>query len=199
MLIGNRSGGGTRQVKVLDDLSVGTKLCVGSTCITEAVLQRILGSNFNIVLNRPLFDNPTGLTFTTTSPMPLATNTNIIGSFTFYGLFNNNYALPPPTAGATRKYRLYAVYTDNVTSTNSITVTLNSGSSITNFNLANTWGGLNTQRDYFTAAQSISDTTTSWSISVNVVPNSSYASGIAPVATAVLYYLELQALDVFSL
>jgi hypothetical protein len=79
------------------------------------------------------------------SPLVFGGNFTAVRS-NIYGPFS--YGLPAVQTGATRRYRLYAIYSDNMTNSgdNQVRITLDGGIAI-DFILGRTWGDLNIQRD----------------------------------------------------
>lgn len=109
---------------------------------------------------------------------------------THYGLLDA-YAIPAVQSGATRKSRLYAVWSDNITdTTKSVVVWLDSNNGAgydVSTNLGYTWGGLGDRRDGYSAF--FNSPSGGGHYIVKIIINAGYSGR--------LYYLELQTFDVF--
>lgn len=104
-----------------------------------------------------------------------------------YGPFS--YGMPAVQAGATRRYRLYAVYSDNMTTAgeNIVRFTFDGGAAV-EFSLFRTWGDPNIMRDGYSNWIDGPVSTNHGSVWIRTT-----ASG----TTGRLWYLELQAFDNF--
>ena len=111
-----------------------------------------------------------------------------------YGAFA--YAVPAVGTGATRYYRIYAVYNDNATTgTFSLVYNFNTGGSVT-FTLPSTFGGADSsyERDYLTATVADPANTNHgyWTL---VGTPSALGVGASNPFNIYFNYIELQAID----
>ena len=132
------------------------KICINDSCLTEDDIKRyknIMPKGYiNIVNRRPLFGIGTKIVaqpFTGTTPKKL------FEAIT-YGPFG--YNVPPVAPGATRKFRMYGVYTDGITGPQDtgpiVRVSIFNDSSqeqgkFVDFKFPLTWGGMEEMRDAF--------------------------------------------------
>lgn len=103
-----------------------------------------------------------------------------------YGPFG--YAIPTLQSGATRKYRLYAIYADYMTNdgVNEVLFDMNNEQDVL-FTLPRTWGGPPSNRDAFS----------DWTSSAPDGHGSIKIRTTIPGKSGTLYYLELQTWDFF--
>jgi hypothetical protein len=107
-----------------------------------------------------------------------------------YGPFG--YGVPSVQSNAERKYRLYAIYTDNMTTQGEIEVQFNleNPALYPNFKLGRTWGGnAGSSRDAFSDWKSASE--------VNTSHGRAHIRATVP-SQGTLYYLELQTWDFYK-
>ncbi len=122
-----------------------------------------------------------------------------------------SYAVPAPQPGATRKYRLYAVYNDDITNGSGIEVmfaSLTNPSSLSTrarFFFGGTWG-METSRDGYSSMVTASDVTTNHYVAYTKASDDSFkgyntttnALGTDPNVSWRFDYIELQTLDVWQ-
>jgi len=107
-----------------------------------------------------------------------------------YGPFG--YAIPAVQPGATRQYRLYAIYTDNISTNDRTEIRfsmVNAGEPDVVFTLGRTWGSLLIDRN----RDGFSSTTTEAPAGHGFIEIKTTAAGTG----GILFYLELQSLDIF--
>lgn len=172
------------------------KLCINSTCVTEDFLKRILKTMppgyTNIVNRRPLFGIGNRQA---TNPFTGKTPIKLFNSIT-YGPFG--YNVPPVIPGATRKFRMYAVYSDGVTGGAGPIVRVSIFNSawqeqglFVDFQFPLTWGGLEESRDAF--SNIVDDPKNGMhAMLYTFFPNNSIGN-----LSVRWQYIELQTLDVF--
>lgn len=109
---------------------------------------------------------------------------------THYGLLDG-YAIPTVQSGATRQFRLYAVWSDNITDTSkNVVIWLDSNNGETYDSIlfmGYTWGGVGDRRDGYSVFQN--SPSGGGHYIVRIIINAAYSGR--------LYYLELQTFDVF--
>jgi len=126
------------------------RLCIGDTCITEGDLKQLSKrGRKEVVHRRPIF----GIGKLPQNDKVFSQNagkTRLIPHYV-YGPFG--YGVPPVQAGATRKFRIYAVWNDNFRSGVGPSLEFRMGWSenegVVTFNLPITWGDISSTRDGF--------------------------------------------------
>ena len=173
-----------------------SKLCINNTCLTEEDLKRfktVLPKGYiNIVNRRPLF----GVGTKTSSRPYYGTNPQQLYGALTYGPFG--YNVPAVAAGATRKFRMYAVYTDGLTGGKGPVVRmsiLNANwqefGKFVDFQFPITWGGLEEARDAFSTI--VDDPQNA----MHAVAYTFCAPGSTGNVAVRWQYIELQTLDIF--
>ena len=129
------------------------ELCLGNTCLNEEQLKRVISrTNEEMVHERILYGwgGQSEFEFDTSYK-------KLIGGHYHYGILK--YAMPNKKPGVKqRKHRLYAIYSDNMTTSGQVTVrielldTSQSGWPAfkdIHFNFGRTWGGKDSNRDEY--------------------------------------------------
>ena len=135
------------------------------------------------------FSTTSGTTYTT----PLIGNV-------VYGPFSASYGAGSVATGATRQYRMYAVWSDNIqATTSSFQIIFNMANSTTiTFSFGITNGDPANYRDGYSDTQTISNTNNASTISFSILNGvTGKATGGTNLASANIRinYLELQAID----
>ena len=177
------------------NITVGT---VNAGVITSS--QVALVGFKNIVNRQPLIGIGAfgaAMYFSTTS---LTTyTTSLIGNI-IYGPFSSSYGAGSVATGATRQYRMYAVWSDNIqATTSSFQIIFNMANSTTiTFSFGITNGDPANYRDGYSDTQTISNTNNASTISFSILNGvTGKATGGTNLASANIRinYLELQAID----
>ena len=177
------------------NITVGT---VNAGAITSS--QVALVGFKNIVNRQPLIGIGAfgaAMYFSTTSTSTYTTP--LIGNIV-YGPFSSSYGAGSVATGATRQYRMYAVWSDNIQATaSSFQIIFNMANSTTiTFSFGITNGDPANYRDGYSDTQTISNTNNASTISFSI-PNgvTGKATGGTNLSTANIRinYLELQAID----
>ena len=196
------------------------KLCIDDFCVARSDLQRVLAvfppGYINVVHRRPLFS------LSSSSVDQGLYTTNFFSGVGEKQMLSGNEIMrfslpPPPVAGTTRKFRLYAVYTDNfhnytgVDSAGNDVYNFSNGPiirlkyaytdkqfPIVDFKFGTTWGGSLASRDSFS---SIEDLAIDGNIRMfSVIPEGASTGGKTKDTVNVAvrwHYIELQALDIY--
>lgn len=95
-------------IKSLSQQSTQQSLCIDNQCLTKQDLNKLKSSNIVVVNRRPIVG--VGKLILTSPVRGTQINPTKLFDKITYGPFR--YGIPPPANGATRKFRLYAVYSD---------------------------------------------------------------------------------------
>jgi hypothetical protein len=177
------------------NITVGT---VNAGAITSS--QVALVGFKNIVNRQPLIGIGAfgaAMYFSTTSVSTYTTP--LIGNIV-YGPFSSSYGAGSVATGATRQYRMYAVWSDNIQATaSSFQIIFNMANSTTiTFSFGITNGDPANYRDGYSDTQTISNTNNASTISfsiLNGVTGKATGGGNLSTANIRINYLELQAID----
>ena len=199
------------------------KICIEELCITKSDLQRVISvvppRYINVVNRRPLFNVfslSNDVDKYTTNFFSGVGEKRILNGYEVYNPAGYNLSNIPPAPGSVRKFRIYAVYSDNLTNYTGVD---SSGKNVYNFSngpiirlkyaytdkqfpivdfkFGTTMGVTDATRDGYS---SIEDLTQNHYKMFSVIPDNATTGDktVDSVNVAVRwYYIELQALDVF--
>ena len=201
------------------------KICVGDICLSKPDIRRILSivppGYINIINRRPLFSVMSvsaeqGL-YTTNYFSGIGEKQMLSGKLVYNPTGVGGWSTPPPASGATRKFRLYAVYTDNfhnymgVDSAGKDVYNPDNGPIIrlkyaftdkqlpqTDFKFVRTWAGTLQSRDAYSSIEDLINGVhyTMFSVIPDGASTADKTRDIVNVAVR-WHYIELQALDVY--
>lgn len=189
--------------------SPSNQLCINNKCLNQKDIVRLTSMYpsfkpyYNIVNRRPIIGLSGRPSVTIERKSDTGTPSNPIKVFDqfYYNIFG--YNVPPPAPGATRKWRMYAVYSDTLTGGDGPVLQFNVGTpggdwyAVTErvaFKFPITWGEVSGEnRDAF--SDIVDDPTNKQhSILVSYIPNNS--TGGSKIVNWI--YAELQALDLYQ-
>jgi len=168
------------------------KLHVNGNIYVSSGNIRVSGK-IEVVHKRPMF----GINnLVRTTSLTGSTPTTLIGGNMIYGPYG--YAIPTPQQGATRYFRIYAVYSDNII--NGVfpvirIVNTNNSSLYVDYNIESTYGDTTGAHSRDSYSNMSTATFGSHGLLQAYIPSS--AVGASNAAAIYFFYIELQTLDVF--